>query len=96
MAKVVALANVIMPTKNTEPMEPDTVRKEVSSDEASGTLRGVIWLEPRTVSYTHLSEQGAFRWIQKTSMDQRIPKKRLAMAIIAKYGDQKSEAEDER
>ena len=32
------------------------------------------------------SEQGAFRWIQKTSMDQRIPKKRLAMAIIAKYG----------
>lgn len=41
------------------------------------------------------SEQGAFRWIQKTSMDQRIPKKRLAMAIIAKYGDQKSEAEDE-
>lgn len=42
------------------------------------------------------SEQGAFRWIQKTSMDQRIPKKRLAMAIIAKYGDQKSEVEDER
>ena len=41
------------------------------------------------------SEQGAFRWIQKTSMDQRIPKKRLAMAIIAKYGEQKSEAEDE-
>ena len=40
MAKVVALANVIMPTKNTEPMEPDTVRKEVSSDEASGTVRG--------------------------------------------------------
>jgi AmiR/NasT family two-component response regulator len=33
------------------------------------------------------SEQGAFRWIQKTSMDQRIPKKRLAMAIIAKYGE---------
>ena len=42
------------------------------------------------------SEQGAFRWIQKTSMDQRIPKKRLAMAIIAKDGEQKSEAEDER
>ena len=42
------------------------------------------------------AEQGAFRWIQKTSMDQRIPKKRLAMAIIAKYGEQKSEAEDER
>ena len=45
---------------------------------------------------TDFSEQGAFRWIQKTSMDQRIPKKRLAMAIIAKYGEQKSEAEDER
>lgn len=42
------------------------------------------------------SEQGAFRWIQKTSMDQRIPKKRLAMAIIAKYGDPKPEAADER
>ena len=27
--------------------KPDTVRKEVSSDEASDTLRGVIWLEPR-------------------------------------------------
>ena len=35
------------------------------------------------------SEQGAFRWIQKTSMDQRIPKKRLALAIIAKYGEEK-------
>ena len=43
-----------------------------------------------------LSEPESFRWIQKTSMDQRIPKKRLAMAIIAKYGEQKSEAEDER
>lgn len=43
------------------------------------------------------SEQGAFRWIQKTSMDQRIPKKRLAMAIIAKYGDPKpGKAADER
>ncbi|WP_314685937.1 response regulator [uncultured Bifidobacterium sp.] len=37
------------------------------------------------------SEQGAFRWIQKTSMDQRIPKRRLALAIIAKYGDTKSD-----
>ena len=42
------------------------------------------------------SEQGAFRWIQKTSMDQRIPKKRLALAIIAKYGDPKPESGDER
>ena len=41
------------------------------------------------------SEQGAFRWIQKTSMDQRIPKKRLAMAIIAKYGDPKPESTDD-
>ena len=37
------------------------------------------------------SEQGAFRWIQKTSMDQHIPKKRLALAIIEKYGDPKPE-----
>ncbi|MBT1164692.1 ANTAR domain-containing response regulator [Bifidobacterium felsineum] len=42
------------------------------------------------------SEQGAFRWIQKTSMDQRIPKKRLALAIIAKYGDPKPSNSDER
>ena len=41
------------------------------------------------------SEQGAFRWIQKTSMDQRIPKKRLALAIIAKYSDDKPEPESE-
>ena len=41
------------------------------------------------------SEQGAFRWIQKTSMDQRIPKKRLAMAIIAKYGDPKPESNND-
>ena len=42
------------------------------------------------------SEQGAFRWIQKTSMDQRIPKKRLAQAIIAKYGDPKPSDSGER
>ena len=44
------------------------------------------------------SEQGAFRWIQKTSMDQRIPKKRLALAIIAKYGEPKEDdvPEDEQ
>ena len=35
-----------------------------------------------------LLEQVPFRWIQKTSMDQRIPRKRTAQAIIAKYGDQ--------
>ena len=40
------------------------------------------------------SEQGAFRWIQKTSMDQRIPKKRLAMAIIEKYSDPKPARDD--
>lgn len=40
----------------------------------------------------NFSEQGAFRWIQKTSMDQRIPKKRLAQAIIEKYGEEKQEA----
>ena len=40
------------------------------------------------------SEQGAFRWIQKTSMDQRIPKKRLALAIIEKYGDPKPARDD--
>lgn len=40
------------------------------------------------------SEKGAFRWIQKTSMDQRIPKKRLALAIIEKYGDPKPARDD--
>lgn len=41
----------------------------------------------------NFSESGAFRWIQKTSMDQRIPKKRLAQAIIEKYSDTPSDAE---
>ena len=41
------------------------------------------------------SEQGAFRWIQKTSMDQRIPKKRLALAIISKYSDDKIDSDSE-
>ena len=36
-----------------------------------------------------LLRAGSLPLIQKTSMDQRIPKKRLAMAIIAKYGDPK-------
>ena len=40
------------------------------------------------------SEQGAFRWIQKSSMDQRIPKKHLAMAIIEKYSDPKPARDD--
>ncbi|EFA23514.1 ANTAR domain-containing response regulator [Bifidobacterium gallicum] len=42
----------------------------------------------------NFSEQGAFRWIQKTSMDQRIPKRRLAQAIIDKYS-QEPASEDE-
>ena len=41
-------------------------------------------------------EERKLRWIQKTSMDQRIPKKRLAQAIIAKYGDPKPSETDER
>ena len=64
----------------------DTLEERKLVDRAKGLL----------MDKADFSEQGAFRWIQKTSMDQRIPKKRLAMAIIAKYGDQKSEAEDER
>ena len=64
----------------------DTLEERKLVDRAKGLL----------MDKADFSEQGAFRWIQKTSMDQRIPKKRLAMAIIAKYGEQKSEAEDER
>lgn len=41
----------------------------------------------------NFSESGAFRWIQKTSMDQRIPKKRLAQAIIEKYSDKPNDGE---
>ncbi|RSX55898.1 two-component system response regulator [Bifidobacterium dolichotidis] len=43
----------------------------------------------------NFSEQGAFRWIQKTSMDQRIPKRRLAQAIIDKYSDAPSERDED-
>ncbi|MDN6050752.1 ANTAR domain-containing response regulator [Bifidobacterium mongoliense] len=64
----------------------DTLEERKFVDRAKGLL----------MDKADFSEQGAFRWIQKTSMDQRIPKKRLAMAIIAKYGDQKPEETDER
>lgn len=55
----------------------DTLEERKLVDRAKGLL----------MDKANFSEQGAFRWIQKTSMDQRIPKKRLAMAIIEKYGD---------
>lgn len=58
----------------------DTLEERKLVDRAKGLL----------MDKADFSEQGAFRWIQKTSMDQRIPK-RLAMAIIAKYGDPKPE-----
>lgn len=64
----------------------DTLEERKLVDRAKGLL----------MDKADFSEQGAFRWIQKTSMDQRIPKKRLAMAIIAKYGDPKPSNTDER
>ena len=63
----------------------DTLEERKLVDRAKGLL----------MDKADFSEQGAFRWIQKTSMDQRIPKKRLAMAIIAKYGDTKPESNNE-
>ncbi|EPI53541.1 response regulator receiver domain protein [Gardnerella pickettii JCP7659] len=57
----------------------DTLEERKLVDRAKGLL----------MDKAGFSEQGAFRWIQKTSMDQRIPKKRLALAIIAKYGEEK-------
>lgn len=64
----------------------DTLEERKLVDRAKGLL----------MDKADFSEQGAFRWIQKTSMDQRIPKKRLAQAIIAKYGDPKPSDTDER
>ena len=66
------------PRRNFKKAE-DTLEERKLVDRAKGLL----------MDKADFSEQGAFRWIQKTSMDQRIPKKRLAMAIIAKYGDPK-------
>ena len=63
----------------------DTLEERKLVDRAKGLL----------MDKAGFSEQGAFRWIQKTSMDQRIPKKRLAQAIIAKYGDPKPSETDE-
>lgn len=60
----------------------DTLEERKLVDRAKGLL----------MDKAGFSEQGAFRWIQKTSMDQRIPKKRLAMAIIAKYGQEQPAA----
>ncbi|MFU0557822.1 ANTAR domain-containing response regulator [Gardnerella vaginalis] len=62
----------------------DTLEERKLVDRAKGLL----------MDKAGFSEQGAFRWIQKTSMDQRIPKKRLALAIIAKYGEDKPAAEE--
>ena len=64
----------------------DTLEERKLVDRAKGLL----------MDKADFSEQGAFRWIQKTSMDQRIPKKRLAQAIIAKYGDPKPSDANER
>ncbi|TCE41591.1 Response regulator with RNA-binding domain [Bifidobacterium longum subsp. longum] len=64
----------------------DTLEERKLVDRAKGLL----------MDKADFSEQGAFRWIQKTSMDQRIPKKRLAQAIIAKYGDPKPSDSGER
>ncbi|MEE1295879.1 MAG: response regulator [Bifidobacterium sp.] len=64
----------------------DTLEERKLVDRAKGLL----------MDKANFSEQGAFRWIQKTSMDQRIPKKRLAMAIIEKYSDEPAEDADER
>lgn len=64
----------------------DTLEERKLVDRAKGLL----------MDKANFSEQGAFRWIQKTSMDQRIPKKRLAMAIIEKYGDEPAGEPDEQ
>lgn len=61
----------------------DTLEERKLVDRAKGLL----------MDKADFSEQGAFRWIQKTSMDQRIPKKRLALAIIAKYGEAPASAD---
>ncbi|KFI68757.1 Transcription antitermination regulatory protein [Bifidobacterium magnum] len=62
----------------------DTLEERKLVDRAKGLL----------MDKANFTEQGAFRWIQKTSMDQRVPKRRLAEAIIAKYGDAKPEANE--
>lgn len=64
----------------------DTLEERKLVDRAKGLL----------MDKANFSEQGAFRWIQKTSMDQRIPKKRLALAIIEKYGDEPAGEPDEQ
>lgn len=63
----------------------DTLEERKLVDRAKGLL----------MDKAGFSEQGAFRWIQKTSMDQRIPKKRLALAIISKYSDDKIDSDSE-
>ncbi|MFU0663413.1 ANTAR domain-containing response regulator [Gardnerella vaginalis] len=63
----------------------DTLEERKLVDRAKGLL----------MDKAGFSEQGAFRWIQKTSMDQRIPKRRLALAIIAKYSDDKVDSSSE-
>ena len=84
------IAPVVMLTAFSQPdlvkQAEDTLEERKLVDRAKGLL----------MDKADFSEQGAFRWIQKTSMDQRIPKKRLAQAIIAKYGDPKPSDSGER
>jgi response regulator NasT len=82
--------------KNTEEQLQQTEEKLKKAEDSLEERKLVDRAKGLLMDKADFSEQGAFRWIQKTSMDQRIPKKRLALAIIAKYGEESTEAEDER
>ena len=85
----------------TREKRPDVVCMDVKMPHMDGiTAAGVICDENLApvvkgllMDKANFSESGAFRWIQKTSMDQRIPKKRLAQAIIEKYSDKPNDGE---
>lgn len=94
--------NDLLDSVDRDEQELDDTRKQLQETEAK-LKKAEDSLEERKLvdrakgllmDKANFTEQGAFRWIQKTSMDQRVPKKRLALAIIEKYGDDKPKSDE--
>ena len=89
-------ADILETIRTTGKFEKETEEKLKKAEDTLEERKLVDRAKGLLMDKADFSEQGAFRWIQKTSMDQRIPKKRLAQAIIAKYGDPKPSDSGER
>lgn len=96
MGRFAEINNLLDNVERSERKLKETEEKLKKAEDALEERKLVDRAKGLLMDKADFSEQGAFRWIQKTSMDQRIPKKRLAQAIIAKYGDPKPSDSGER